>query len=153
MPTYRCPCCDVRHWNSEHGLLGYCWKPRCREMLAEKERDLATARRMSRKSDPDTSKDATRSMVGSGQVRHDQERVLALVVAYPNRTARELARDAGLFIPNAGGKVWCEAPSILKRLVELERSYHVDRQAPRPCRVTGRKAATWKAWEDANETS
>lgn len=88
-----------------------------------------------RRDDPATSREAAEHMARSGRIKAAQADTLNHVRRHPGLTATELAHRVGLFDPRV----------LNRRLPELERLGLVVRGEARPCRVTGRRAATWGA--------
>ena len=88
---------------------------------------------MARASDPVTSHAAADRATDSGLIKTQRAAVLRQVRLTPGSTASEIARAIG----HATNHVSC------RRLPELETKGLVKRGAPRVCRVTGYRAATW----------
>lgn len=87
---------------------------------------------LARHANPGTSRRAAAEVVQEGVVDRQHILVLAAVLDNPRGTAQEIGRVSGL-----GRDV------MTRRLPELERLGRVRRLQSRPCRVTGRVAATW----------
>lgn len=84
------------------------------------------------KRDPETSKAAARAI--APVIPSEQEYALACVERMPGATAKELDTH---FNPQTWNR-------IQRRLNELERKGLVERCAARPCRISGKVAATWR---------
>ena len=85
-----------------------------------------------RSTDPQTSHDAARHIVASGQQALQQEQTRDAVACHPGLTSNELARATGL-----------DRYMLARRLPELCDSDRVVRGDARRCSVSGRSAATW----------
>lgn len=89
------------------------------------------ARQLARRTDPETSKLSAQETV------HDvaglQSRAADAVARWPGRTGRELT----VLLDDTSDR------TVGRRLSEIEKKGLVRRGASRPCRVTGRQAATW----------
>ena len=91
------------------------------------------ARRLARRTDPETSKQAAREIapdLGTLQLW-----VLGLVRKFPGRTVNELCIAAGVADPRR----------INRRLSELDKLGAVVRDTPRKCSESGRSCAVWRA--------
>jgi hypothetical protein len=89
------------------------------------------ARILSRRSDPETSKQAAAKV--SAKLTTEREYALACVIGNPGWTSAELEAH---YRPHPEGR-------IRKRLAELERMGLVWRGVNRPCRQNGNSAAVW----------
>lgn len=87
-----------------------------------------------RSTDPETSHLAAEHIIATGKRAHQQHQALAAVRAFPDHTSLEIAEAAR-----------CCRFQLARRLPELERDGLVERGPARTCRVSGRKAATWRA--------
>jgi len=83
--------------------------------------------------DPETSHAAEEELTSSGRRDSHKREVLALVKDFPGRTAKELyeCQENLQFM------------SLQKRLSDLKTDRVIYMGIPRPCEVTGRKAAVW----------
>ncbi len=102
--------------------------------------DLFGAKRLARRTDPETSKWAAHAIVQSGSLANLQQRCVDLVTLYPGKTAAELSQAAGDRDPR----------KVNRRLAEVERKGLVIRGEPRPCTLTGRRAHTWLPKEETS---
>jgi hypothetical protein len=94
-----------------------------------------SARKLARRHDPATSKaGAVDAALSLAKLQRD---ALEIVKRHPGMTSTEMADAEGMFDPR----------KINRRLGELETLGLVDRCEPRPCKITGRLAATWKPAE------
>lgn len=94
---------------------------------------------ISRYTDPESSHRAGQQLIESGEHAMQKEAVLALVRAKPDSTSRELARLAEM------ASVPLDRYDIARRLPDLEKDGRVTRSGMRDCRVTGKRAVTWRA--------
>lgn len=90
------------------------------------------SRPLARRTDPESSHIAARSMVASGALSDQQRISVALVRAYPNHTSDELAALGTL-----------DRYQLARRLPEVERLGFVERGAIRKSNTTGRPSCTW----------
>jgi hypothetical protein len=91
------------------------------------------AKRLARTNDPDTSHEAAKNTVESGQFESQCRQTLALVKQFPDCSATELGRMV-MFKPR-------------RRLRVLERQGLVKVVGKRKCRKTGIKVMIWRAVE------
>lgn len=98
--------------------------------------DVAQPHKLARRENPETSKEAAREIAPKLGELHLE--VLGMLVESPGNTTSELTKK---FEPSGDNR------RIGRRLPELERRDLAIRGAPRPCRETGKKAATWFASE------
>lgn len=96
--------------------------------------DMPESHVLARRTDPENSHLAARAIVADGTLGDQQDFVLDVVRRHPNLTAQELAR---------AGETTRDVTT--RRLPELERVGKVERCPSRTCRITGRKAAVWRA--------
>lgn len=89
---------------------------------------LAAARR----SDPETSHEAARSMNRTGRAAEQRQAVLMALCANPGSTTAELAAVMGVDRHVPG-----------RRMSELEKQGHARRGETRVCQVNGTKAQEW----------
>ena len=93
-----------------------------------------------RNADPQTSKVAGEAHTRSGKRALDQERLLYAVRVMPNLTSMELA-DWLI----ASGWKWFRAYQVCnKRISDLHAKGLVRVSGERVCRITGKKARTWR---------
>ena len=85
-----------------------------------------------RSTDPQTSHDAARHIVSSGQQALQQNQALDAVRCHPGLTSNELAQASGF-----------DRYMLARRLPELCDHDRVVRGDARKCDVSGRSAATW----------
>ena len=89
------------------------------------------AKRLARTTDPETSKQAARELVASGQLGDQQRQTLKLIELFPGSTARELKlRGAVIWDPH-------------KRIFELKKLGLIRDGGARKCTITGKSALTW----------
>jgi predicted transcriptional regulator len=86
---------------------------------------------LARTSDPSTSKQAAKEILAN--LPEARQHALDAVRQYPGFTSNELAQKAGDGDPR----------KINRRLAELERVGLVQRDPPRVCSISGRRAAIW----------
>lgn len=96
------------------------------------------AKELARRNDPEESKKAAREI--APHIGTLQKQVLELVKKNPDWTQAELT--ASVFVHQEGYR---DSRRIGRRLPELAALGKVYKSGSRPCRVTGRTAATWKA--------
>lgn len=99
---------------------------------------LNDPRRLSRRSDPATSRLAAEHVVEAGDLEAVRLRALRAVREHPGLTARELSAAAGE----------SDERTIGRRLNEIESCGWIKRGAVRPCSLTDRPCATWWPVED-----
>lgn len=93
---------------------------------------LPPAKHLARRTDPATSHDAARGIVGSlGRL---QAEALAAIRRHPAHTATELADLAGIRDPRV----------LNRRISELAADGRIVCVGERACRVTGRRARIWE---------
>jgi predicted HTH transcriptional regulator len=92
-------------------------------------------RKLARRTDPEESKKAAREIVG--RLAECQENALWYVRMRPDSTAMELA----------AGFDMSDSRRIGRRLPELAARGKVFKSGSRPCRITGKTAATWRVTE------
>ena len=93
---------------------------------------LMTSRAKSRRSDPDTSREAARSAEHGGTAGAQRNACLAEVERQPGQTAAEIAKAVGL-----------ERHAPSRRLPELRDAGLVVNGDARICSVTGNHSLTW----------
>lgn len=96
----------------------------------------AEVRKLAKRHDPETSKQAARQIVTELGRLHEE--VIGMLELYPGETVSELALRFELRDPRHIGR----------RLPELARLGRVRRGQARTCRVTGRAATTWLPTEE-----
>ncbi len=102
-------------------------------MSVAEQYDLFEARKLARKTDPETSHEAARGMVETGKLGQAQVEVLSLVRRCPGLGAREYATKAGTG----------DVRTVNRRLPELEAKGLVVRRGTKKCPMTGRAVARW----------
>lgn len=98
---------------------------------------------LSRRSDPETSRDAGNLMIESGTLAEHERVALALVRLHPGRTGAELDRIAA-----------AKKRQVSKRLAGLRRKGLVRRgggDESRTCQVNGNRCVTWWGVEKGNQ--
>ena len=90
--------------------------------------DDLEAKRLARRSDPETSHAAAKRLHGKLSRRFNQ--AVALIAAHPDHTGRELNHLGGF--------------DCHKRLADLERDGYIFRSGRRECECTGFEADTWR---------
>lgn len=93
-----------------------------------------SAQYLARRNDPPTSKMAAEEMVESGRADTQRDRVLAILKANPEKTARELSDLSGM-----------DYFAIQRRIGELEKLNLAARVRMRPCSITNRMMTEWIA--------
>jgi hypothetical protein len=91
------------------------------------------ARKLARSTDPETSHEAAREHVRSGAQAAQKATVLEALRRLGRVTSAELAQAAGL-----------DRYMVARRLPDLSRDGRAAQDGERECRVTGRKAVTWR---------
>jgi hypothetical protein len=88
---------------------------------------------LARNSDPETSHEAARRIIATGDHEQQKMAVLAAVQTWPGRTARELARHTGI------------AHEIVhKRCPDLRKAGLIENGPTRLCEISGHSCQTWK---------
>jgi hypothetical protein len=87
--------------------------------------------------DPETSKQAARDLIASGQRDRDVIRVANLVAMHRGATSRELGDTADAF------RMGMDRYAVARRLSEAEALGMVRRGPSRRCRISGKAALTW----------
>lgn len=93
-----------------------------------------SAQYLARRTDPITSKIAAKQMVESGKADSQRDRLLAILKANPEKTARELSDISGM-----------DYFQIQRRIGELEKLNLAARVRTRSCTITDRLMTEWIA--------
>ena len=110
--------------------------------MRENQLDIFTGR-ISRRTDPETSKSAEARYVSTGKLSQRRGQVLTLCVANPGMTAGELSPIFARKHPEISFRAAAMTPE--KRLGELERLGLVERGPKRKCAQSGYDGVTWFA--------
>lgn len=86
----------------------------------------------SREHDPDSSRQAERTVTDTGRRQSQADRVLEDITAHPGATAGEIAARIGI-----------DRHTVSKRTADLRKLDKITRGHARPCRAKGSTMATW----------